>query len=176
MLWVLIKIPRIYWGIKNVINFWLINHSPRQREDVRVYTFSYLSTVTYDIDTHQKCLMHLGEALLMSTHNMFLLTNRKISVHFGGKRHLIWSCVKNASSLIYVELLQVTIIKCTSIYGLRDEKKMIFGHMQTAKAQISLHICTFWSGPSLSTNRLFGYYRMYEWRAAAGMILCTCAG
>ena len=40
------------------------------------------------------------------------------------------------------------------------------------KAQISLCICTVWSGPSLSTNRIIGYYRMYKWRAKARMIFC----
>ena len=35
---------------------------------------------------------------------------------------------------------------------------------------------TVWSGPSLSTNRIIRYYRMYEWKAKALMILCACAG
>ena len=29
------------------------------------------------------------------------------------------------------------------------------------------------SGPSLSTYRIIGYYKMYEWRAKARMIFCT---
>ena len=29
----------------------------------------------------------------------------------------------------------------------------VFGHMQTEKTQISLHICTVWSEPSLSANK-----------------------
>ena len=52
----------------------------------------------------------------------------------------------------------------------------VFRHMWTAKAQIRLHGCAVWSGPSLSANRIIGYYRTYEWRAKALMILCTCAG
>ena len=39
-----------------------------------------------------------------------------------------------------------------------------------AKTQLSLGICIFWSGPSLSnriTNRIIGYYRICEWRAKA---------
>ena len=48
--------------------------------------------------------------------------------------------------------------------------------MQTAKAQIRLCVSTVWSGPSLSTNRITGYYRMYEWRAKARLILCSCTG
>ena len=48
--------------------------------------------------------------------------------------------------------------------------------MQTGNAQISLCICAVWSGPNLSTDRIIWYYRMYEWRAKAWVILCTCAG
>ena len=52
--------------------------------------------------------------------------------------------------------------------------KRVFGHMLTAKAQISAATCasTVWSGPSLSANRIIGCYRMYKWRAKAQMILC----
>ena len=32
------------------------------------------------------------------------------------------------------------------------------------------------SGPSLFVNRIIRYYRMYELRAKAQMILCACAG
>ena len=52
----------------------------------------------------------------------------------------------------------------------------ICGHMQTAKAQISLRICAVWSEHSLSDNRILRYYRIYEWGAMARMILCACAG
>ena len=54
--------------------------------------------------------------------------------------------------------------------------KHIFRHVRTVNALIRLHICAVWSGHSLSTNRIFGHYRMYEWRAKAQMILCACAG
>ena len=50
--------------------------------------------------------------------------------------------------------------------------KSIFGHMRTAKAQISLCIHTVWSGPSLSANRV-RYCRMYEWRAKAWIEPCV---
>ena len=46
-----------------------------------------------------------------------------------------------------------------------------FGHMGTAKAQISLRIRAVRSGLSLSANRITGRYRMYEWRAKARMII-----
>ena len=52
--------------------------------------------------------------------------------------------------------------------------KNVFRRIWTAKAQISLHIHAVWSGPSLSTNRIIGYYRMLEWRAKTWMILCVC--
>ena len=48
--------------------------------------------------------------------------------------------------------------------------------MRTAKAQISLRIRAVWSGPLLSANRLIVYYKMYEWRAKAWIILCACTG
>ena len=46
-------------------------------------------------------------------------------------------------------------------------QKRVFGHMRTAKAQISLCIRTVWSGPSLTANKMIGYYRTYERRAKA---------
>ena len=49
----------------------------------------------------------------------------------------------------------------------RATRKRVFRHMRTANAQIRLRICAVWSGPSLSANRIIGYYRMYEWRANA---------
>ena len=55
-------------------------------------------------------------------------------------------------------------------------RKLVFGHMRIAEAQISLRIRAFWSGPSLSTNITAGYHRMLQQRANASMILCTCAG
>ena len=58
----------------------------------------------------------------------------------------------------------------------RVMRKRVFRHMRTAKAQIRLRICAVWSGPSVSANRIIGYYRMYEWRAKARMIFCACTG
>ena len=55
-------------------------------------------------------------------------------------------------------------------------RKRAFGHMRTAKAQISLRIRAVWSGPSLSANRIIGHYRMYQLRANARMRLCACVG
>ena len=54
-------------------------------------------------------------------------------------------------------------------------RKHVFGHMRTAKAQISLRIRAGWSGPSLSTNTIIGYYRMYEWRVKSQVIYCACS-
>ena len=58
----------------------------------------------------------------------------------------------------------------------RSVRKCVLRHMRTAKAQVSLRIRTVWSWPSLSAHRTIGYYRIYEWRAKARMILCACAG
>ena len=55
-------------------------------------------------------------------------------------------------------------------------RKRFFWHMQAGKAQIRLRMGEVWSGNSLSTNRIIGYYRMFEWRAKDRMILCACAG
>ena len=52
----------------------------------------------------------------------------------------------------------------------------IFRHMQTAKDHISLHFHSVWLGLSLFANRIIGYKRLYEWRAKAQILLCTCAG
>ena len=53
---------------------------------------------------------------------------------------------------------------------------MFLGHMRAAKTQINLRIRAILSGHSLSANKIIVYYRMYEWRAKARMILCACAG
>ena len=58
----------------------------------------------------------------------------------------------------------------------RAMRKHVFGHMRTAKAQISLRIRAVWSGPSLSESRIIEYYWMFQWRANARMRLCACAG
>ena len=55
-------------------------------------------------------------------------------------------------------------------------RRRVLEHMRIAKTQISLRICAVWSRPSLSAVRIVGYNRMYQWRANARMILCTCAG
>ena len=66
--------------------------------------------------------------------------------------------------------------KLAEKYMGRAMQKHVFGHMWTAKAQISLPIPMIWSGPLLSTARIIGYYRMYRWRAKAWMRPCACAG
>ena len=53
------------------------------------------------------------------------------------------------------------------------KRKHVFGHILTANAQISLCIWAVWSGPTLSANRIIGYYRIYE---EVWIILSTCAG
>ena len=55
----------------------------------------------------------------------------------------------------------------------RTKRKHVFGHMRTAKAQISLRIRAVWSGPSLSANRIIEYYRMYQWTAKTRIRPCA---
>ena len=84
----------------------------------------------------------------------------------------------------------------------RAKQKSDFGHMRTAKAQISLRIRAVWSRHLLAakiqtqSNRasefrelvcslfpnailfyfyIIWHYRMYPWKANAEMILCACA-
>ena len=45
--------------------------------------------------------------------------------------------------------------------------KYAFGHMCTAKVQISLRICVVWAGPSMSANWIIGHHRMHQWRTNA---------
>ena len=52
-------------------------------------------------------------------------------------------------------------------------RKRVFWHMRTAKAQTSLRIHAVWSRPSLSADKIIAYYRIYEWRAKARMIVCA---
>ena len=60
-------------------------------------------------------------------------------------------------------------------------RKCVFGHMRTAKTQISLRICAMWSWPSLSANGIIGYYSMFQrgqipiWDYASILILCACS-
>ena len=43
----------------------------------------------------------------------------------------------------------------------RAMRKRVFGHMRTAKAQISLPIRAVWSATLLSPNKIIEYYGMY---------------
>ena len=69
---------------------------------------------------------------------------------------------------------------CNRKHGRRDWEnaykwKRIFGHIWTAKAQISLHIRAVWSVPSLSAIESLDTAE-YECRAKSRMILCAWAG
>ena len=54
-------------------------------------------------------------------------------------------------------------------------------HLQTTKTRISLHICTVWSGPLLSNNRIINYcivhvdkhQRLCGWLGGSGALLLT---
>ena len=60
-------------------------------------------------------------------------------------------------------------------YGPHHAKAWLQAYVDM-KAQISLHIRAGWSGPSLSTNRIIVYNRMFQRRANAQVKLCACAG
>ena len=60
-------------------------------------------------------------------------------------------------------------------YMHRALRRRTFKQLRTGKALIRLRIRTVWSGPSLSTNEIIGYYRMFRWKANALMRLCRCA-
>ena len=90
-----------------------------------------------------------------------------------------WLLLKGALGGFFLQhthtKITLLIIKHLTILTLKFEqdhlggtlRKHVFSHMWTAKVQISLCICTVWSGPSLCTYRIIGYYRIYEWRANA---------
>ena len=62
--------------------------------------YSYFCMKIYVVGTHKK---HLTEALLMGTCNVyFLVVIRKISVVFGKKNCLIWSCVLRHKKIVIV--------------------------------------------------------------------------
>ena len=62
----------------------------------------------------------------------------------------------------FIEILHpIYLIGYWNIYMYSVMQKRVFGYMRTVKAQICLRIRTVWSGPSLSANRVTGYYSMY---------------
>ena len=97
---------------------------------------------------------------------------------FRHQSQVIFCCLQLWNSAFHLKYFKIVFISDHPFRRAVKEVhfKRVFGHMRTAKAQISLHIGAVWSGPSLSVNRIIGYYRMYERRSKAQMILCTCAG
>ena len=99
--------------------------------------------------------------------------------------HHLMMCTKNTDWLVYTLIIlglhcllwllgglykRNLILVYLALSGLfvqilmsRAMRKCVFGHMRTAKAQISLRIRAGWSGPLLSANRRLEYYRMYKW-------------
>ena len=71
--------------------------------------------------------------------------------------------VAEKNEIYYVPSLTMSFLwikKSLNIKLRRATLNRIFGHMRTAKAQISLRFRAVWSGPSLSGNRITGYYEM----------------
>ena len=129
----------------------------------------------------------------MSTRNMFSWRNKKnvmlIPILSGAMNKKIHVCMEKYH--IYTKLNKLkTRIRLSIKQFDRDPqclpfsqhyldctmRKRVFGYMRTAKAQISLCICTVRSGSSQSSSTIMDHCRMYQWRANAQMRLCTCKG
>ena len=89
---------------------------------------------------------------------------------FGQRVRLI-----NSISFTCSMLLDISEFNENAHMGLAMQKH-VFGHIRTAKAQISLRIRADWSGLFLSGIRSSLHYRNYQWRANVRMKLCACAG
>ena len=92
---------------------------------------------------------------------------------------LIWAitdCVWHIDLFFETSRILSITLKWADKSASRAMRKCDFGHMRTGMAQFSLRIRAVWSWPSVFANRTTDYYRMYEWRAKATMILCGCAG
>ena len=83
-----------------------------------------------------------------------------------------YNLVENCCAPAQIEILRFKCWSKTTLsracivdYEGHAMRKRVFGHVRTAKAQISLRISAVWSGPSLSANWIIGYYTMYKWRA-----------
>ena len=75
--------------------------------------------------------------------------------------HYFWGFKK---CCIYSESRQTP---SSSLYVAKREKRglrIMREFMWAVKAQISLHICTVWSEPTLSTDRIIWYCRIYKWK------------
>ena len=110
---------------------------------------------------------------------------------FTGVTTFVTSCLQeyllNKEETVTFCLKETVQMKCQCCFGQkqkhfwqvqpsRQHHAHVFGQMWTAKAQISLHICPFLSGPSLSTSRIIVHYKMFQWRANTQKRLCTCTG
>ena len=97
-----------------------------------------------------------------------------LGIHYYARCSAEAILVRRASNKFDFTLLLRVSVMCIALalIGLRvgrAVRKYLFGHIQTAKALISLRGGAAWSGPSLSANRIIG------WRAKARMIFCACA-
>ena len=91
------------------------------------------------------------------------------------------ACAARSTNCNVMDKMSSHFHTCSKKYLLKDTfgqamRKRVFGHMRTAKAQISLRIRAVWSGSSLSVNKIIEYYKMCERRTKARMIRCICAG
>ena len=106
---------------------------------------------------------------LIKQQSPYILLRDPLSVHKGVSGTLILTTLTLKTALFESSPtssckkkwrnINITIQACD--YMSRAMQKSVFGHMQTAKAQISLHICAVWPGPLLSESRIIGYYKMF---------------
>ena len=131
----------------------------------------YLFAINFNIDKFQISLFYSFPPDLNSVRKK--IQNTQFILNFGKKYDILtWDSY-------FLSLFFFTVFCDTNVllnHMRRPRRQCVFGHMQTAKAQIRLRICAVWSRPSLSTNRIIRYYRIFHWRSSARMWLCACAG
>ena len=103
---------------------------------------------------------HLLDALVTSTYTTYILdrNKEKISIFFCWKK----TTKKLLSWAMFFEVKKK--------WDLRQEVHAMQKHAWAGGQQIPRSACTVWSGPSLYSKRIIGYYRMCKWRAKAQMI------
>ena len=69
--------------------------------------------------------------------------------------------------------LRTALLSGTNYMG-HAMRQSAFGHMRTAKAQISLRIRAGWSGRSLSASIIIGYYWLFQWRVNVQIRIWAC--
>ena len=103
------------------------------------------------------------ETICMKCQNMFSWRNKKTVLKFVHCKFYLecWALISRKREI------RAVLQDRHNYIGLAMRKR-VFGHMWKAKAHISLCICAVSSGPSMSTNRITGYYWKYELKQMPG--------